>query len=102
MKNNKTKKVSFSIQSEDIRSISANAINYILERFKVKYLKNVELIDSALAFEKGELILEAIKKMVDDFDEISQEFDGIAPLLVAIEDTVDKPTVPDTLPSSNT
>ena len=102
MKNDKTKKVSFSVQPEDVRAISGNAINHILERFKVKYLKNIQLISSALTFDKGELILEAMEKMVNDFDETSKEFEGIAPLLMAIEDTGDKPVDAGTLPSSDT
>ena len=101
MKNNKAKKVSFLIQSEDIRHISGNALNHILERFKARYLKNVELISSALTFEKGKDVLEAIEKMIEDLDKTSQEFEGVAPLFMEIEDTVDKPVMPNTLPPAS-
>ena len=74
MKKNKVK-VSFSVQPEDVRAIAASSMNHIIERFKKKYIKNVELIATNVAFEKGEDILEAIENMYDDIDKTSQEFD---------------------------
>ena len=51
MKKNKVK-VNFSVQPEDVRAIAANSMNHIIERFKNRYDKNIELIAAGCGFRK--------------------------------------------------
>tara|TARA_R110000822_G_scaffold27282_1_gene81572 strand:+ start:2750 stop:3058 length:309 start_codon:yes stop_codon:yes gene_type:complete len=86
-----TVKVSFSLHPEDVRKISANAITYILERFKNRYLQNIDNIAAGVTFENGTDILEAIEKLFDDIDKTSHEFEEITSLLMQIKGTLDRP-----------
>ena len=80
------KKISFSVNNQDVRGMCSGAATLILQRFQSRFVEATKKLDESLKYSDSKDILKNIDLLMVHCREMANEFTHIVPLLEELKE----------------